>query len=360
MSFLHVEDISIRLGIFHLNRGSMDLEQGEYVAVIGPTGAGKTILLECIIGFYRPDKGRIFLEGRDITDERPEKRRIGIVYQDYALLPNLTVFANIAYGLKKYIRDKEVIREKVEAMAESLHISHILTRYPETLSGGEQQRAALARSLIVEPKLLLMDEPFSALDPRTRREIRTMLREIIARTGTSVIHITHDLDDAWSLADKVAFFSDGRLHQFGTLEEVFRRPATPQIADFVGATRFSGVVVDTDDGGSLVRVDATEIHTSDRAEIGEEVTLAVRPEAVRLYRNKPSSDNGESTLSCSLESMENECNMHYLLLASGNLRIPVLMTCNGLTRLAPRLGETFFVQLDTSAVRLCRSETPVG
>ncbi|MGX9365971.1 ATP-binding cassette domain-containing protein [Desulfoplanes sp. PS50] len=360
MSFLHVQDISIRLGIFHLNRVSMELEKDEYVAVIGPTGAGKTILLECIIGFYRPETGGIFLEGRDITNERPEKRRIGIVYQDYALLPNLTVFANIAYGLKKYIKDGVLVREKVEHMAKSLHISHILERHPETLSGGEQQRVALARSLVVEPKLLLMDEPFSALDPRTRREIRSMLKEIIARTGTSVIHITHDLDDAWSLADKVAFFSDGCLQQFGTLEEVFHRPATPQIADFVGATQFAGIVMDTNDDGSRVRVDDIDIYTSDKAEIGKEVILALRPEAVRIYRHEPKSEHADSTMCCTLESMENECNMHYLVFSKGKMRIPVMMTANGLTRLAPRLGEAFFVQLDTNAVRLCYSGSSSG
>jgi molybdate transport system ATP-binding protein len=353
MSFLRVQDISIRLGIFHLNNVSLELEKDEYVAVIGPTGAGKTILLECIIGFYRPDSGNIFLEGRNITDERPENRRIGIVYQDYALLPNLTVFDNIAYGLKKYIKDRDLVRERVEAMAESLHISHIMGRHPETLSGGEQQRVALARSLVVEPKLLLMDEPFSALDPRTRREIRGMLKEIIARTKTSVIHITHDLDDAWSLADKVAFFSGGELHQFGTQEEVFHRPCTEQIADFVGAARFSGVVMDTTASGSRVRVEEVDIHTVDKVPVGEQVTLALRPEAVRIYRHEPKSENGESTMRCILESMENECNLHYLVFSNGKMRIPAMMTCNGLTRIAPKLGEEFFVQMDRDTVRLC-------
>jgi molybdate transport system ATP-binding protein len=353
MSFLRVQDVSIRLGNFHLSHVSLELAKDEYVAVIGPTGAGKTILLECIIGFYRPDSGNIFLEGQDITDERPENRRIGIVYQDYALLPNLTVFGNIAYGLRKYIKDRDLVRERVENMAESLHISHILGRHPETLSGGEQQRVALARSLVVEPKLLLMDEPFSALDPRTRREIRGMLKEIIARTKTSVIHITHDLDDAWSLADKVAFFSGGELHQFGTLEEVFHRPRTGQIADFVGAARFSGVVMESTPSGSRIRVEGVDIRTADRAQVGEEVTLALRPEAVRIYRHEPMSDNGESTMRCTLESMENECNLHYLVFSNGKMRIPAMMTCNGLTRIAPKLGEEFFVQMDRDTVRLC-------
>lgn len=196
MSFLRVQDISIRLGIFHLNNVSLELEKDEYVAVIGPTGAGKTILLECIIGFYRPDSGNIFLEGRNITDERPENRRIGIVYQDYALLPNLTVFDNIAYGLKKYIKDRDLVRERVEAMAESLHISHIMGRHPETLSGGEQQRVALARSLVVEPKLLLMDEPFSALDAMTREKLQAQLLKDRLKTPLPYVLVTHSIEEA--------------------------------------------------------------------------------------------------------------------------------------------------------------------
>ena len=171
MSLLAIQDLHIDLGEFYLKGISLSLERGDYLVIIGPTGAGKTILLESIIGFWRPDRGRIYLEGRDITDEPPEKRRIGIVYQDYALLPNFSVFKNIAYGLKK--RQKQGVGEKVQAMAASLRIDHLLHRRPATLSGGEQQRVALARALIVEPRLLLMDEPFSALDPQTRREAPT-------------------------------------------------------------------------------------------------------------------------------------------------------------------------------------------
>lgn len=354
MSFLEVRQLSIRLGAFFLDDVSLSLGSDEYLAVIGPTGAGKTILLECIIGFYQPDAGSIFLEGRDITHDRPEDRRIGIVYQDYALLPNLNVFANIAYGLKKQLRDKAEVKQKVLEMAESLHISHILTRHPETLSGGEQQRVALARSLVVEPKLLLMDEPLSALDPRTRREIRTLLRTIIARTHTSIIHITHDLDDAWALADKVAFFSGGQLRQMGSLEDIFHRPATSQIADFVGVSRFPGKVVDSDDNGSVIRVDELILHSVDPAPIGSNVYVALRPEAVRVYLREPRPCEGGTTLFCKLTGMETECNMHHLVFQAGKTQIPVLMTTNALTKLEPHVDDTFFVQLDGEAVRLCQ------
>jgi molybdate transport system ATP-binding protein len=175
-----------------------------------------------------------------------------------------------------------------------------------------------------------------------------------------VIHITHDLDDAWSLADKVAFFSGGELHQFGTQEEVFHRPCTEQIADFVGAARFSGVVMDTTASGSRVRVEEVDIHTADKAQVGEQVTLALRPEAVRIYRHEPKSENGESTMRCILERMETECNLHYLVFSNGKMRIPAMMTCNGLTRIAPKLGEEFFVQMDRDTVRLCPPNPVTG
>ena len=354
MSFLDVRNLSIRLGAFFLDDVSLTLGRDEYLTVIGPTGAGKTILLECIIGFYRPDSGAIFLEDRDITLDRPEDRRIGIVYQDYALLPNMDVFANIAYGLKKQLKDATRVEQKVREMAEALHISHILTRYSETLSGGEQQRVALARSLVVEPKLLLMDEPLSALDPRTRREIRILLRKIIARTHTSVIHITHDLDDAWALADKVAFFSGGRLQQMGLLEDVFQRPATSQIADFVGVSRFEGQVVRSDAAGSEVQLDDFMVRSVDVAPVGASVCVALRPEAVRIYRREPLDKEGGTTLTCKLTGMEIECNMHQLVFKTGNTEIPVLMTTNALTKLEPHIDDTFFVQLDGEAVRLCQ------
>ena len=165
MSFLRVEDMHIDLGEFSLKGVSLEFGRGEYLTVMGPTGAGKTILLECIIGFYRPLKGRVFLDGRDITDDPPEKRRIGIVYQDYALLPHKNVFSNIEYGLKKVDRDKASRRSKILSMAESLNIGHVLHRKPPTLSGGEQQRVALARALVVEPRLLLMGRAPVRLGP---------------------------------------------------------------------------------------------------------------------------------------------------------------------------------------------------
>ena len=250
MSFLRIEDMHIDLGDFSLRGVSLEFEQGEYLTVMGPTGAGKTILLECIIGFYRPAKGRVFLDGRDITDDPPEKRRIGIVYQDYALLPHKNVFKNIEYGLKKVDSDKDSRKAKILAMAESLNISHVLHRKPPTLSGGEQQRVALARALVVEPRLLLMDEPLSALDPQTRQTTRSLLRRIMRARDVTVLHITHDMDDVWALADKVAILRDGHMEQIASVRDVFNRPCNGFVADFVGASVYEGTVLPSSNGVS--------------------------------------------------------------------------------------------------------------
>ena len=263
MSFVAIEDLHIDLGEFTLEGISLSLERGDYLTIIGPTGAGKTIFLESIVGFWQPDRGHIILNGKDITRELPENRHIGIVYQDYALLPHMTVYQNIAYGLKKH--KPENMGAAIRKMAQSLHIDHLLHRKPATLSGGEQQRAALARVLIVEPQLLLMDEPFSALDRQTRRRARILLKEAVRERATTVIHITHDLDDAWAFADKLAVFRKGRLLQFGPMRSVFNRPQSRFVAEFVGAGFFSGTVVSRQNGCSRIDFGDMSLSSRDRA-----------------------------------------------------------------------------------------------
>jgi molybdate transport system ATP-binding protein len=352
MSFLTVRDLHIALGEFRLNSVSMDLEQGDYACIIGPTGAGKTILLECLIGFYRPDRGRLVLEGRDITGLAPEKREIGIVYQDYALLPHMTVFQNIDYGLRKKETDKSVREQVIQEMTETLRIDHLLEREPTTLSGGEQQRVALARSLVVRPKLLLMDEPFSALDPGTRRSMRRMMREVIGRYGTTVIHITHDLDDAWSLADKVAFFRDGELHQFGGLEEIFHRPASRFIADFVGVTLLDGLVLDRSDGVTTVKVDGFALESLDEAEPGAAARVAVRPENIIVTRELPRYVSAQNRIEAELEEMETECNRCVLTLRAGETRFSVLMTNNAMEQMEVGPGDRVYALIKSANVSL--------
>jgi molybdate transport system ATP-binding protein len=350
MSFLEIENLHVNLGEFYLKGVSLSLDRGNYLAIMGPTGAGKTIFLESVIGFYRPDRGIIRLKGRDITNELPEKRGIGIVYQDCALLPHLTVYDNIAYGLKKKTRNG--IREKVGEMAGGLHIDHILHRKPANLSGGEQQRVALARALVVEPRLLLMDEPFSALDPGTRRKTRKLLRRIIQKQNTTVIHITHDLDDAWALADTAAFFRDGRLSQFGTLGEVFNRPTSQFIADFVGVTILHGKAVERKNGQTCLAVNGFQMFSLDDAEPGADVRVAVRPENISISRNRPDKISTQNIIPGILEYIDQDGNFCSLGIRAEKTLFTVLVTNNALEQLEVDRDDQVFALIKSANVRI--------
>jgi molybdate transport system ATP-binding protein len=353
MSFVDIDDLSIDLGEFSLKGVSLSLERGDYLTVIGPTGAGKTIFLESIVGFWRPDRGNIVLDGRDITTLPPEHRHIGIVYQDYALLPHMTVYRNIAYGLKKH--KPKNMDGAIRKMARSLHIDHLLHRKPTTLSGGEQQRAALARVLIVEPSLLLMDEPFSALDPQTRRRARLLLKEAIGERKTTVIHITHDLDDAWALANKLAVFRDGRLLQLGALDAVFSRPKNRFVAEFVGTGFFSGTVVSRNNGCIHIDVKGTCLQSLDRADDGDAVDVAIRCEDIRVSRRKPLVSNGFNVLNATLENVIPEGSSSLLDLRVETIGMNALITQNAMRRLDARRGDNLYALIRKEHVKIVQA-----
>jgi molybdate transport system ATP-binding protein len=349
--FLEIENLHIRLGEFYLKGISLELGKGDYLSIIGPTGSGKTILLESIIGFWTPDKGRIIIDGEDLTRELPERRRIGIVYQDYALLPHFTVFKNIAYGLKKI--QKQGIAEKVNELAACLHIDHLLHRKPDTLSGGEQQRVALARALVVEPRLLLMDEPFSALDLQTRHEARRLLKQAIQDRGTTVIHITHDLEDAWALANKIAVVKEGHLIQFGGLEEVFHRPVSQFIADFVGVNILDGHILECANGKSIVRVNGFHLRSRDPAPVGSDVKVAIRPENIMVLKiAPPEMDVTQNMLEATLIGRVNQGNTLMLQLKSRETLINVLVTPNAVGMLTLKEGDNVYALIRQDNVRI--------
>lgn len=231
---LRLENIGKHLGDFCLRNVSLEIRDGEYFVLLGPTGAGKTILLEMIAGIHIPDTGRIFLGNRDITHLDPRERDVGVVYQDYMLFPHLTVEENIGFGLRQRKEKAESVRKMVEEISGFLSIGHLLARYPGTLSGGEQQRVALARALILKPRVLLLDEPLSALDSRMRDRMRTELERIHKLTGTMIIHITHHFEDVFALAGRVAVMRDGEIVQTGTPMDVFLCPCDTFVAQFLG------------------------------------------------------------------------------------------------------------------------------
>lgn len=252
---------------------SAEIEEGELFAVIGPSGSGKTTLLRSIAGFVQLDAGRIYIKGRDVTDLPPEKRNVAMFFQNYALWPHMTVFENVAYGLKVRKLSKEKIREKVEWALNFLDIAHLADRKPNQLSGGQQQRVALARAIVVEPDLLLLDEPLSNLDAKIRMRIRFELRAMLKKLNIATLYVTHDQEEALSIADRIAVMNNGKILQVGKPREIYLRPANLFVADFVGVN----CVVRT-------RPQLVERIGLDVPEGVEEVNVVIRAEEARLAR----------------------------------------------------------------------------
>jgi molybdopterin-binding protein len=234
---LKVIDINKSLGVFNLNNVSLEVNRGEYFILLGPSGAGKSIVLEIIAGLIKPDSGDIVINNININKKRIQERKVGLVFQDLALFPHLSVRHNIAYPLLRKGFSRSEINRRVLEMAQSLSISHLLRRYPTTLSGGEQQRVALARTLALKPDILLLDEPLSSLDVELKAEIRKLLRDI-NRNGQTIIHVTHDYEEAIALGHKIAVMNSGKVEQTGTPQEVFSKPVSSFVAGFGGVRNF--------------------------------------------------------------------------------------------------------------------------
>lgn len=237
---LKLENVSKDWKEFKLRDISFEVKRKEYFVVLGRSGAGKTLLLEVIAGIHKPDSGKIYLDCEDITEKPPEKRNIAYMPQNYALFPHLSVYDNIAYGLKVRRVGKGETKRIVHELAEVLDISHLLHRKPKTLSGGEQQRVALARALAVKPKLLLLDEPFSNLDVTTRLKIIEEMKKWHEEFGFTAIHVTHSFDEALALGDRVGVMVKGRIEQIGRCDEIFSKPKSVEIAEFLGYNVLKG------------------------------------------------------------------------------------------------------------------------
>lgn len=274
-SFVAVDDVSLRV------------KEGEFLTLLGPSGCGKTTLLRMIAGFERPTSGEILIGGRRMNETAPYDRPIGMVFQNLALFPHLTVGENVAYGLKARKVAQDKIRHEVAQSLCMLGLADFEGRYPNELSGGQKQRVALARALVIRPRVLLLDEPLSALDLKLRRQLQRELKQVQQQVGTTFIFVTHDQEEALTMSDRIAVFNQGRLEQLGTPRDVYDRPATAFVAQFVGDSNFmAGTITHRDGELFAVRLDVTgrtvPVRSSASFQAGSRVGLSVRPEHVSL------------------------------------------------------------------------------
>jgi putative spermidine/putrescine transport system ATP-binding protein len=290
MGFLELANVQKRFGdVAAVLDFNLDAQKGEFVSFLGPSGCGKTTTLRMIAGFEKPTDGTITIDGEDITYKPPNRRNVGMVFQSYALFPNMSVADNIGFGLKVRKRSKADITKRVGELLDLIHLEGRGDRYPWQLSGGQQQRVALARALAIEPQVLLLDEPLSALDAKIRIVLRKEIRSIQRQLGITTVYVTHDQEEALSLSDRVVVMSDGRIEQIGTPSEIYNFPTTAFVASFVGTLNLvnAGVV---DPASGRLSIDGQEVRTSKAitdAGAGDRVTLAVRPEGIALGDGEP-------------------------------------------------------------------------
>lgn len=324
---------------------SLRVSEGEYFLVLGPTGAGKTVLVECIAGIHKPPKGEIYLNGERIDHLKPEERGIGYVPQDYALFPHMTVKDNISFGLRIRKAPISHIEETVEWLVNLLRIKHLLYRYPETLSGGEKQRVALARALAINPRLMLLDEPLSALDEQTREELCRELKRIHRETRTMIIHISHNLEETFALADRICILNEGRVMATGKPEALLNHPPNYFVASFLRTGNiFKGKAV-RENGNLKFRNEHMELLLRE----GEEgdVYAVIRPEAVRLNPdNSPFPNNLKGKISGILD----QGHFFKIIVDVGGQEVVSLITRPTMKDNDFKEGQDIYVCLNPSAI----------
>jgi len=360
MSFLEIENLSLTLHNFQLQNISLTLPRGKVLVVLGPSGSGKSVLLEAVAGFHRLERGSIRLDGREITFLPPEKRRLGFMFQDYALFPHRTVRQNIAFP-RQFLRAENAEAEGegigVEQAVELLHLTNLVDRYPANLSGGEKQRVAMARALVCRPQLFLFDEPMSALDARAREELRQELHNLFRELNLTVVYVTHDQTEALALGDLIAVIHQGRLLQCGAREEVFRRPADPFVARFVGMENLLP--------GRVCRVDGdvVEVHLADMGVItarrrdgvaeGSEVLVGIRPEDIRIIPNRPAEDiPGRENILSAVVGEIYPAGMFYKVGTAGRTPLTVYLTGREMKEAALERGKTIWLGIPAADIHL--------
>lgn len=351
---IRLEGLTVRAGGFTLQEISLEVPEGGYALVIGPTGSGKTTLLEAVAGHATPQSGRIFLRGEEVTSWSPERRGVGFVYQHYHLFPHHSVRENIGYGLRHTAMSAPEQEERVRRLAEMLDITPLLDRGVGRLSGGEQQRVALARALAPRPSILLLDEPFAAVDPSMRHSLRRELRALHEQEGTTTLQVTHDFDDALRLGDLVAVLAEGRIAQAGPPDQVFRFPNSPFVARFIGAGTVLAGQVERLAPGTMTpfaaRFTSGPLVLEVIADREGAAHAVIRPEDVLLNRD-PFPGTPRNRFAARVTRVERSGPLAHVHLDAGAQFVAVITAATADT-LRPAVGETLHAALKATAVHL--------
>ena len=297
---IELEQVSISLGKFNLRDVNLRISKGEYHILLGPSGAGKTVLLETIAGLRFPDSGKILLGGIDTSGTPPENRHIAIVYQDYSLFPHMTAFENIAFGLRlRQIAEAE-IQQRVRFLLNEFNITSLIDQYPSSMSGGEQQRVAIARALATDPSVLLLDEPFASLDPRSCEECVRVIQDLKDTRSITILQVSHSGDEAYALADKVSVLIGGKVEQSGTPDVIFSHPASVEVARFTGMENvLAGTVTCDGSGHSWISIGSSIIPLPHTFQDGARISIGIPAGCIRVVPEQLiSDDQGMNCIPC--------------------------------------------------------------
>jgi len=349
---IEFEEVSLSLGDFSLHQVSLSIHDGDYYVIMGPSGAGKTIILETIAGLHVPESGHVLLDGRDMRNIPPERRNIGLVYQDYSLFPHMKVEKNIGFGMRMRKIPQAEIDRQVKSLMKRFGIAHLGERSPLTLSGGEQQRVAIARALAIEPSVLLLDEPLSALDPITRDLFVEELRTIHRDHELTIVQVTHSTEEARELGTRMAMIMDGRLVQEDGVENILRSPKTTKVAHFIGYENiYDGFVRSCEEGLCRVEIDGVSIWAVTSAPVGQSVSLCIGADEISLYSEELVKGSAMNVFSGNITKMTISGALALVTIDIG-IFMSAVLTRRSATDMGLETGAKVYISFKASAVHV--------